>query len=437
MTTQTDQEQTDQEWEWETAGPVTLPRLGAWERLEDDDAAMVLAHPAVPSGTFRPNLVLRIGDADGASLATLSTRAVIATLQSLPQAHVVGHEEAVLSGVPARRQKFTYTEAGQAVCVVRWFCIVGTQAIEFTCSFGPEQMTGMESLLYRMASLARIEEAAGIPVTGAPEPAQDAMASEHLGRPLEDLSRIAAVQPYRSTGPIVGDAAYQLLLDSAARGGAGIAGRFRYRDEVAELAAAGLMERGGALTAQARHLLAPLDSGSFSFFVGAQRADLATTIEVRVGAGGALLASGPAPAVSPEARVPKLGQLQIDVVTAAQLPATLVSWLGVGPAWSYIGEHVVLPQEAFADRLRTGSGEAPGEDDSLTRLWAQPWLGWTVQETGTSSPQHTWLSAGSAGQHLVYTNTTGGVELEPFASSAVWSVLARYVHDGLLRTGAR
>lgn len=430
---------TDQHWEWEIAGPVTLPRLGAWQRLDERGAAMVLAHPEVPAGTFRPNLVLRIGQSEGGSLATLSTRALIATLQSFDSAHVVSHEEATLGEHPARRQKFTYDQGGQAVCVDRWFCVLGDLSIEITSSFAPDQMIGMESLLHRMVSLAQVAPVRLAPLHATlPEPALDVVASQHLGRPLEDLSRVAAVQPYRSQGPIISDASLEMLLQSADRGRAGVTDRLRRRAELAELSSAGLLSRSGEMNEAGRRLVAPLQGRPFSFTVGAQHAGMATAVQVWVGTADALLVSGPAPAAAPTAPAPAPGQVQVDLVSSAQLPSTLASWLGVGPAWSYVGEHLAITPQAFERRLERGpAGSAPASDPGLVRLWDQPWLAWTVQETGAPVPEHTWLSAGTAGQHLAYINAAGSMELEPFASSAVWSVLARFVLDGQARAGVR
>ncbi|WP_182976996.1 hypothetical protein [Arthrobacter cheniae] len=432
---------TDQQWQWETAGPVTLPRLAAWERLDEAGAALVLAHPQVPEGTFRPNLVVRLGSTGGLSLAALSTRAVIATLQSFPQAHIVGHEEATVADVPARRQTFTYLQAGQAVCVLRWFCVLGDLSVEIIGSFAPDQSVGMETLLHRMVELARVDNMSVATRPGqraSAEPALDPVASEHLGRPLEDLSRIAAVQPFVSGGPVISNEALDLLMECADGKGVGMADRFRRRAQIEELSAAGLMDASGKLAAAGLSLVAPLRGPTFSFAVGAQRADLATSVTAWVGADGAFLVSGPAPAAARGAGTPALGQVQVALVSAAHLPSVLVAWLGVGPAWSYIGENVAVTREAFARRLETGAlTSAPGRDPALVRLWEQPWLAWSLQESGAAAPQNTWLSAGTAGQHLAFVNQGGSMELEPFASSAVWSVMARFVHDGLVRAGVR
>ncbi len=435
--------QLDQGWTWETAGPVSVPRLGAWQRLSERGAALVLAHPEVPEGTFRPNLVVRLGESGGASLALLATRAVISSLRSLPGAHVVGHEEATLGGHPARRQKITYEEAGQAVCAVRWLCVIGGLSLEITCSFAPEQLLGMEPLLHRMVSLATVEAGpttppttppAGAPAATGPEPVLDRTASEHLGRPLEDLSRIAAVQPFVAGGHLVGDEALALLM-SRAEDRVGAVHPAEEGPLRAELVAAGLLDATGVPTTAGQLLLAPLRERTFSFTVGASRADLATSLTAWVGPAGAFLVSGPAPAGDPA--TPALGRSRVQAVNAASLPALIVSWLGVGPAWSYTGEHLALTAEAFARRLENGPVTSPpGRDPGLVRMWREPWLAWSLQDAGSEAPASTWLSAGTAGQHLVFVNGTGGVELEPFQSAAVWSVLARHVHDGMVRLGA-
>jgi hypothetical protein len=145
----------DAEWVTESAARLSLPRLRHWERLEERQAAMVLAHPAVPYGVFRPNLVVRIEPADGATMTRLSTAALASTMKVWDDVHVIANDEALKGGLRGRKQKFVYQVRDQTVCVDRWLWLAAGDAVEMTASYSVDQLVGLEPLFNHMVDRAR------------------------------------------------------------------------------------------------------------------------------------------------------------------------------------------------------------------------------------------------------------------------------------------
>jgi hypothetical protein len=136
----------DGEWATESIGRLSLPRLGSWERLEDPQAALVLAHPPVPHGVFRPNLVVRVEPAGVATLTKLATAAMASTMKIWEDVHIIAIDEALKGDLRGRKQKFVYQLQDQTVCVDRWLWLVAGDAVELTASYAVEQLVGMAPL---------------------------------------------------------------------------------------------------------------------------------------------------------------------------------------------------------------------------------------------------------------------------------------------------
>lgn len=140
----------DGEWVVESAGRLSVPRLHNWERLEEPQAALVLAHPPVPSGVFRPNLVVRVQPANGATITRLATSALASTMKLWDDVHILAHHEALKGGLHGRQQKFVYQVRDQTVCVDRWLWLVAGDAVELTASYAVDQLVGMEPVFQHM-----------------------------------------------------------------------------------------------------------------------------------------------------------------------------------------------------------------------------------------------------------------------------------------------
>lgn len=138
------------EWVTESVARLSVPRLHNWERLEDPQAAMVLAHPPVPYGVFRPNLVVRAEPANGSTIARLATAALASTMKVWDDVHIIANDEALKEDLRGRKQKFVYQVRDQTVCVDRWLWLVAGEAVELTASYTVEQLVGMEPLFDHM-----------------------------------------------------------------------------------------------------------------------------------------------------------------------------------------------------------------------------------------------------------------------------------------------
>lgn len=138
------------EWVWESIDRFSLPRLNNWERLQEPQAALVLAHPPVPHGVFRPNLVARVEPADAVTLPRMATAALASTMKLWDDVHVIANEEALKQDLRGRKQKFVYQANDQTICVDRWLWLVAGDAVELTASYTVEQLVGMEPLFDHM-----------------------------------------------------------------------------------------------------------------------------------------------------------------------------------------------------------------------------------------------------------------------------------------------
>jgi hypothetical protein len=259
------------------------------------------------------------------------------------------------------------------------------------------------------------------------EPRHDEFASARAGYDLEDLSRISPAQPYRSNGPVLRTSTVRFFESIADTGKAGRFETGRSRDEIAELAAAGYATANGRLTESGAAFATPWREYAFGLSLAARREGLQTGMQVWVGGGLALLATGPAPLAADRTDVGP-DRLQLDLVSVAQLPMAIASWCGLGPAWTLHGNVTSCEAERFYARLGSSTEPAPaGSDDATKRMWAEPWLAWNIRKSGPGAG-HSWLNAGAAGHYRVGNGSDGSITLLPEPSAAVWDSLVRFIH---------
>lgn len=437
------------EWVRESAAGVSVPRLRTWERLQDPQSVLVLAHPPVPEGRFRPNLVIRVQPDEGATLTRLATAAIASTMALGDGVHVLSNEATHVGPLPARKQKFVYHAAGQTVCVDRWLLVAGGEAIEASASYAVPDYVGMEGLFAHMISeleyagsraevngaAAGAADSGGIGSVAPKEPRLDELASAAAGEAREDLAAIQTAQPYRCQGPVLTSAALHLLMALADGGRVGRFASAADKAALAELVQAGLAENNGRLTDAGETITTPWRTPGAGFILAARHGELSTGIQVWTGDGLAILSAGPNP-YQPEQSAIAPGKQQLDLVDAAQLPMLLASWCALAPAWSLPDSGLTIPGPVFEARMASAAEPVPaGVGDGVRRMWEQPWTGWNLRYPGAPASQ-SWLNAGAAGHYAVQADEAGAVTLTPSSSAVVWDGLVRFIH-GTLNGSAR
>ncbi|MSR98059.1 hypothetical protein FYJ28_04390 [Arthrobacter sp. BL-252-APC-1A] len=419
----------------EVAAGLVVPRPEGWEQLDAPADSVVLAHPPVPEGHFRPNLVLRRSESDSVSLPRLSTAALGGTLV-LPGTHIISnelwHQQLDPQGalVEGRRQRFVRVAEGQVVCVDRWLFSDCGGSLEATASYALEQHTGMrplfEDMVFQMRRAAPV--AAGAPASPAgAQPRLDPAASRLLQTAAEDLAPLRAEQRHRVRGQIIGPESLSLLLSMANRDALGRFDAAGAGESAAQLQALGLLD-GRRLTPSGRAFVQPLRGLQAQFTVSVVGPDGSTGMDAWLGAGSALVAAGPS-ASEIRSTVMPLGSCELLCIDAAALPVFLAKWLPLVPAWTAGQYPLRLSGDLFEHRLNTGSDvEAPeGLGEAEARMWAQPWVGWNVEHVH-SGRKLGWVTAGDAGPFLATADPrNGGVALEPEPASAVWDTLVDFI----------
>ena len=419
----------------EAAAGLLVPRPADWVQLDAPESSVVLAHPPVPEGHFRPNLVLRQSGSDHVSLPRLSTSALAGTLV-LPGTHLISselwHQQLDPEGpvVEGRQQRFVRVTEGQVVCVDRWLFSDTGGSLEATASYALEQHTGMrplfEDMVFQMRRAA--PAAAGAPAAEpGPEPRLDAAASRLLQTAAEDLAPLQAEQSHRENGRIIGPESLSLLLSMANRDALGRFDAAGAGESAGQLRALGLLE-GRRLTLAGKEFVQPLAGLQAQFTVSAVGPDGATGMDAWLGGGSALVAAGPAASALKSSGIPS-GSCELHCIDAAALPVFLAKWLSLVPAWT-VGQHPLrLSGDLFERRLNAGSDvEYPeGLGEAEARMWVQPWVGWNVEHVH-SGRKLGWVTAGQAGPFLATADPRNGdVVLEPEPASAVWDTLVDFI----------
>lgn len=158
----------------------------------------------------------------------------------------------------------------------------------------------------------------------------DAKAAERRGAPREDLSRVAAEQTYPSGGIRVSHDAWTALWK--ARGG----GRFlRVREGAPtyeELRGLDLITEKGVPTDLAHEYLDVRERATISMGAEARSGDRSSTWSGWFGPAGVVVAAGPQLTAR---ELPVDDRLILVVVRETFALGLLLSWMGIGPTWSF------------------------------------------------------------------------------------------------------
>ena len=421
-------------------GGIRVPCPDGWELEQRTADTIAVAHPPVPSGIFRPSMVLRWAPANGILLARYATAALASTLQTAQQVRIIAHEAWPMSGpegtVTGRRQRFVHQVEQHPVCVDRWLWIAGNRVFEATASYTVDQLAGMKLLFEQMIKDLRTEpgDEAGksqenrLMDTIAPtEPRLDDAATRLAGEDREDLDRLAAAQPYQEPALLLPIPALELMDSMAKRNRLGMFQR--KGPEFAALRDAGFLAADGSLTPAGTAFVAPLRSPDAAFSVTAGDALGGAVLQVWIGGGIGRVTAEPSRFSTPSARVPGPDDLSVQVLQANAVPKAIADWLGFSPAWSIAHEPVVLRKDQYEARMKSAQVSAPeGLGEAARRMWEQPWTDWEIVDERDGG-WFGFINAGSAGQYrLGPAAENGSVMLEPVSTAAVWDTLVRFIH---------
>ncbi|MCC3267329.1 hypothetical protein [Arthrobacter gengyunqii] len=436
---------------YECLDAFRLPRPDGWERIEAEAGMLAVAHPPVPAGVFRPNLVLRWRPANGVSVARYATAAIASVLEELQDARMLSNDlwspGAAGTAGQGRAQRFFHRVGQHPVCVDRWIWIAGGFAVEAAASYTIEQHAGMKLLFAQMVRDIRIDEAVldmpGNPFAGADqpdidriapqEPRLDEDASRWAGAELEDLGSIAAAQSYRERGTLLPIPALELLDTLLTRDRLG---RFQRRDpSVATLRAAGLLTAEATLTPAGNEFLMPVRKLDASFQVQACNAAGGSVLQAWIGGGLAKITAEPSlfPAARTAAAAFGPDDLSTGILPATMVPGRIADWVGLSPGWSIPHEPVALSMDQYEARLKSGQTPAPQNmDQAAGRMWRQPWTEWQILDERTGGC-FGWVNAGAAGQYRLFPGEEDqdqghSVRLEPMSPAVVWDILVRFIH---------
>ncbi|WP_456787808.1 hypothetical protein [Cellulomonas sp. P5_C5] len=242
-----------------------------------------------------------------------------------------------------------------------------------------------------------------------------------VGEQVEDISRIAAAQPFRSRGPSLPRDDLDLLVRATRA-------KLRKFRATPALLDAGLMDDQGP-TSDGRTVarLLQVPAGRLHLESGRGRAPL--TLDVYVHGTRAIALS----TVSPAALVDVLHgddllaaatTVGVDIVASSAVPAHIAAWVGLAPAWSLGTSPVEIAEATVMARVDDPSTPPPPDADAALRyVWEQPWFLLTM----TTAPFQRGLfvvNAGPAGQFVVNATTKRGVYVfQAFHSSVVWLTL--------------
>jgi len=421
-----------------------VPRPGGWELAECPGNMIAVAHPPVPSGVFRPNMVLRWAPANGISLTRYATAALASTMQTAQQVRIIAHEAWPMNGpegpVSGRRQRFVHQMDQHPVCVDRWLWIAGNRICEATASYTADQLVGMKLLFEQMIKDLKIEaggdagegQERSLMDTIAPtEPRLDLQATRLAGEDREDLAVLAAAQPYREPPLLLPIPALELMDSLAERNRLG---RFQRKGpELAVLQNAGLLDADSSLTQAGTDFVAPLRSSDAAFSVTAADAQGGAILQAWIGGGLGRVTAEPSRFSASSGRVPGPDDLAVQVLQANAVPQAIADWLGFSPAWSIAHEPVVLTTDQYEARMKSQEAEAPESlGEAAKRMWEQPWTEWEIVEEWTGG-WFAFVNAGRAGHYRLgpvdeRPGEAGLLMLEPVSSAAVWDTLVRFIH---------
>ena len=239
-----------------------------------------------------------------------------------------------------------------------------------------------------------------------------------IGEPLEDLSKIAAAQPFRSQGPSLPRDDLDVLTRAARA-------RWRSVGATPALAEAGLMDDTG-VTSDGQTVVSLLTGATGRVRVESGRGRAPLTLDVYLRDGLALTLATSSPAALADAPhgddlLAVASTVGLDILDTAAVPAHIASWVGLAPAWSLATAPTEIREDLVLARVDDpGTPPPAGADAHLRHVWEQPWYMWTLRASGS---EHGLLmvQAGAAGCFVVRSSRTPeSVTFGAAVSAEVW-----------------
>lgn len=380
---------------------ASLPELAGWVGVAVDGAEIVRAAENPRVGDFRPNIVLT-STPSTAPIEAASSVSIAAILAMHPGARIISVDLWDAQAAPGRRITASYPSGDTQIVVVRWIWANGARHIQLTASAATHQYLACAPAFDHWASqLELLGETAPTQRDPEVDPALDLWASARAGQSLELLERIVPGQPFVRPTLELSGAAQQALLNAQDA-------RPLPRRSVAtdELLAAGLLDSGRRPSAFARQLVAHWNPAALVIEASTVQAGVTRSLTLWVSGTSTAYAVDTAGA---DQRVVDDGTRAFGVIPIARTVDTILSFLGVGPAWTFELQHGVLTADAV-DRHVQADSPAPvaapeGANDATLRFWAADWSELRVR-TARSSLRL--ISAGPAGLISVGAPTTPG-----------------------------
>jgi hypothetical protein len=240
---------------------------------------------------------------------------------------------------------------------------------------------------------------------------------ESIGESVEDLSRIAADQPYESLGPLLPRQALQILATSGRKITLGLK----------ELAESGLATEKGKLTEQGRLVKEILTKPRGRIRVESSRGRTPLTFEAYVASGQAVLLASASPASLAEVPHDDIltasALVRLDVVPVEHVPIAIAAWTGMAPAWSLATNPEMIDHELLLHRADDPAVPPPADaDENLKYVWSQPWFRWTLSGSGLKSGL-VMINAGRAGHFSLSQGDENKTRLTAFPSVVLWPAL--------------
>lgn len=253
------------------------------------------------------------------------------------------------------------------------------------------------------------------------------------GERVEDLSRIAADQPYRAAGPTLSRRGLELWAEAGRRPVRTRRMTATESEQWQNLCDGELASTDGTLTPHGRDLLDHLQRHSqqvrieatngheaFSFVAHGEGARFVTLATVAPHHASHQL--------TPREVADTAHTLTLGVTHRSMLPVVLASWLGLGPAWSLRTAPEELDTTLVEARIADPRTAPPVDSDAnLREVWGQPWFAWTL----TTTPAHRGMAmihTGPRGQlSLTAAPAPGRTRIASVPTQLVWLELVRAV----------
>lgn len=261
----------------------------------------------------------------------------------------------------------------------------------------------------------------------------DEDATEKGGAPAELLTRIASRQPYPAGDALVSVAAFDFLFASRGRGLQ--SRRRRGTPEAGELVELGWLDSFGGPSPAGQEIVDLRSRAPMSFRATARGAGVTTTWTAWVDGARALVLAEPQNLDRSAPRVEERATLHVTSNGSAL--GLLLSWMGVGPAWTFQHEpgKDQISRRALDARVDAPVGQVPPVEPDPSWTTARAWSAgqWTWFEVGSGVSRFgtAAVRTGDVGWLVPRTVDRSTVRLDPILPGDVFREVATMWVDSL------